>query len=412
MNRDTWEKWIDSNWFLRCVSLLLAVMLFISATWEGKVEKQTLFGSKSETQTVTNIQLELYYDQENLIVTGAPANVTVDLTGPNNITKSTSVQRQFSIFADLRELPLGTHTVDLNYDNISEKLSVAIIPENITVNIQEKVTKEFDIEIDYINRNQIKEGFTVGAIKINPSRVKITGAKDKIEEIALVKAIVDLNGVEKSFDTRSKVVVYDAQGNPLDVILEEESVVAEVEILNPNKEIPIKLIVDKPLKDEYALVSLTPEFEKVTLFGLNQEALDELPASLEIPLDLRKVEKTQEIEVKIPVPDGMVSSYPEMMKVLVTVEKKTERTLKNISIRVDDLKTGQKIEFIRPKDGTVDVKVFGAPSLINDLTADDIPVYFSVIGKNTGTYQSNLKVKSLQNIEFTLIDKQVEYELK
>lgn len=411
MNRDTWEKWIDSNWFLRIVALLLAVTLFISATWEGKFEEKSLLGSKSETQTVTNIPLELYYDQKNLVVTGAPANVTVDLTGPNNITKSASVQKQFSIFADLRDLPLGTHTIDLNYKNISEKLSVQIIPEKVTVNIQEKVTKEFPIEIDYINRNQMKEGFTLGEAKANPSRVKITGAKDKIEKIALVKAIVDLRGVDESFDTRAKVMVYDAEGNPLDVVLEEENVSIEVEVLNPNKEIPVKLIVDEELPDEYALVSLKPEFEKVTVFALKQKDLENLPASLEISLDLRKVEKTQQIEVDVPLPKGMVSSNPEKMKVLVTVEKKKTRTFKGIPIRVDDLGEDRSVTFIKPENGKVDVKVFGAPALIDELKATDITVYFSVIGKDIGAYQSDLKVKLLKNIDLILEENRVEYEL-
>ncbi len=412
MNRNTWDKWVDSNWFLRVVALLLAIMLFISATWEGQIEEKSLLGSRSGTETVTNVPLELYYDQENLVVTGAPTNVTVDLTGPTNITKSASLQKQFSVFADLRDLPLGTHTVNLGYRNISEKLSVNISPESITVNIQEKITKEFEIEVDYINRNQMEAGFSVGSAKVNPERINITGAKDRVEKIALVKSIVDLDGVNESFKTNAKVLVYDAEGNQVDVELEYETVEIQVEVIHPYKEFPLELTIDKPLADAYALVSVHPETEIVTMYGRTQKILEDLEPNVKVGLDLSAVKKTGNIEVSIPVPKGVVSVSPQKLTVLVTVEKKVEKVFKNIKIQVDDLSSDYSIEFLQPQKGTVDVTVVGAPTVVNNLKSKDIVVYFSVIGKGTGTHQSELKIKTLDQVELKLANNQVEYELK
>lgn len=413
MNKwDTWEKWIDSKWFLRGVALLLAVMLFFSATWEGEIEKQSLLGSKAETETVTNIPLELYYDQENLVVTGAPANVTVDLTGPTNIAKSASVQKQFSIYADLRELPLGTHTVELKYKNASEKLLLKIIPETITVEIQEKVTKEFNVEVDYINKDQMKSGFTVESAKATPASVSITGAKDKVGKIALVKTIVDLKGVDESFTTDAKVLVYDAAGNPLDVVLEQEEVSISVGVLSPNKELPVEFTVAQPLPAGYALVSIAAEQDTVLLYSRKSQVLEKLPKTLVVPLDLSKLKKTSTLDVELPLPKGVTYSVPGHMKVIVTVEKEIKKQMKNIKIRVDDLADGQTATFISPEKGTVDVTVVGSSEVINKFSSKDIRVYFSIDKKEIGKYQAKLELDLPDNVKGTLSVDTVEYEVK
>lgn len=409
---DAWEKWIDSKWFLQGVAFLLAVMLFFSATWEGELEKKSLLGSKAETETVNNVPLELYYDQQNLVVTGAPANVTVDLTGPTNIAKSASVQKQFSVYADLRDLSLGTHTVELKYKNASEKLSLEIIPETVTVQIQEKVTREFEIAVDYINRDKMKSGFTVDVARADPGYVKITGAKERIEKIALVKTIVDLNEADESFETDAKVLVYDAAGNPVDVDLEQEEVKVFVEVLNPSKELPVQYTINKPLEDGYALVSIEPEVEHVTVYGVSLKALNGLTQAISVPLDLSGVKETTELEVELPLPTGVTFLKPYKMKFLVTVEKEKERVIRNVRIAVDDLKVGQTVEFMQPESGRVDVTITGAPAIVDKVTAADIRVYFSTEGKESGTYQSNLELELPSHVKGVLGESSVEYEIK
>ena len=174
----------------------------------------------------------------------------------------------------------------------------------------------------------------------------------------------------------------------------------------------MELTIDKPLADAYALVSVHPETEIVTMYGRTQKILEDLEPNVKVGLDLSAVKKTGNIEVSIPVPKGVVSVSPQKLTVLVTVEKKVEKVFKNIKIQVDDLSSDYSIEFLQPQKGTVDVTVVGAPTVVNNLESKDIVVYFSVIGKGTGTHQSELKIKTLDQVELKLANNQVEYELK
>ena len=74
---------MENHWFLKGISLLLACMLFMSATL---TEKNTTSGilpfANDAKETLTNYDINLKYDEEKYIVSGIPAEgVKVKLEG-------------------------------------------------------------------------------------------------------------------------------------------------------------------------------------------------------------------------------------------------------------------------------------------------------------------------------------------
>ena len=51
--------------------------------------------------------MEVYYDDDNLVVTGIPETVTVNIEGPSSLILSTKAMNDYKVFVDLRELPIG-----------------------------------------------------------------------------------------------------------------------------------------------------------------------------------------------------------------------------------------------------------------------------------------------------------------
>ena len=137
------DKWMNSPWFIRIFSLLLALMIYVSVnieTQSNSTSRNTV--GQSDVETVTDVPVVVYYDQENLVVSGVPQSVNVMLEWPKSIVTPTKLQRDFEVYVDLSKLSIGKHTVPLKYRNISEKLRVTIDPATITVTIDERVSKD------------------------------------------------------------------------------------------------------------------------------------------------------------------------------------------------------------------------------------------------------------------------------
>ena len=84
---------------------------------------------------------------------------------------------------------MGKHTVEIQPENISEKLQVRIDPATIDVVIEEKITQTFRVDPE-INERLLAEDFNVVKIDVVPSTIEVTGAKSVIESISFVKASV------------------------------------------------------------------------------------------------------------------------------------------------------------------------------------------------------------------------------
>src|SRR5699024_12187127 len=85
--------------------------------------------------------------------------------------------RNFEVFVDLRENDEGKHTVDIEYAKIPSELSVYIEPKTVEVEIEERASEEFAVDVDFINIDQLPEGYELGDPEIKPENVRITSSR-------------------------------------------------------------------------------------------------------------------------------------------------------------------------------------------------------------------------------------------
>ena len=138
------DKIMDRPWFLRFTALFLAIGLFYSVQVEEGSSKSDAVGDQLDN--ILDIPVDVYYDNENLVVSGVPATVNITIQGPMNLIQTTKLLKDFTLFVDLSTLTMGKHSVRIEYENISEKLQVRIDPASIDVIIEEKITGTFRVE--------------------------------------------------------------------------------------------------------------------------------------------------------------------------------------------------------------------------------------------------------------------------
>jgi YbbR domain-containing protein len=141
------DKLIDNRWVMRIFALFLALMLYAIVNIESgssvnKPPTPLTQSPAADKAIVTDVPVVTYFDQENLVVTGVPETVNVTLEGATSSLTKARQLRDFEIYADLTNLSIGTHRVNLKYKNLSEDLKASITPSAITVSIQEKVAKD------------------------------------------------------------------------------------------------------------------------------------------------------------------------------------------------------------------------------------------------------------------------------
>ncbi|MGD6834425.1 CdaR family protein [Sutcliffiella halmapala] len=411
------DRFISNRWIMKIIALLLAFMLYMSVNIDTTSTQQrnntaSPFPSSPnvDVETVTDVPVETYYDRDNLVVSGLPQSVAVTMEGPTGTVKPTALQRDFEVYLDLSDLELGTHQVPLQWRNISDKLDVTVEPGFATVTIQEKVTEDFPVEVDFINRGQIEEGYQPEQPIVKPNIVKVTGSRELIDSIALVKARVDLKGVNESINQQSKVTVYDSEGNTLNVEVEPAVVDVNVPVTSPFKTVPLKINRKGSLKENLSITKVEAVPGEVTVYG-PKGVIDGLEYIDNIDLDLTEITESTTIEVDVPVPDGVKRVVPEKINIKVEVEKEEQKTFTNVPIEYIGLPEDMELEMVDPESGQMDLTVRGAPSVLEGLESTDMEMYINVTDLGEGEHELPLEINGPQNVSWDLPKRNVKIRL-
>ena len=311
------DKMMDSPWVLRIIALFLACLLFFSVRTELSSTNKS--ATNEQMEVIRDVPVEVYYDDDNLIVTGIPKTVNVTIKGPKQIALNTKLVKDFSIFVDLNDLLIGQHNVQLQYENISDKLQVTLDPATVNVNIEEKVTQEFRVDPEMNNR-LIDEGYYLKGMSANPATVFVTGAKSVIESISYVKATVTgEQGLKQSFSQEAAVKVLDRDLNKLDVTIEPEKVKVRVDIAEYSKELPVSIKETGKAAEGITINQLTLGTPALKLYGKKSiiDVLTEIP----VEIDVSKITESKTYEFEVKLPDGATKVSEQKIKIKADVTK-------------------------------------------------------------------------------------------
>lgn len=395
------DKFIEGKWFSRIVALMLAMLLFTSVYMEEN-EKNKASGEKNDPDVIEDVEVEVYYDRDKYVVTGVPETVDVYIEGSNSIVQRTKVIKDFTVYVDLTNAKIGNQKVDIKYRDISDQLTVVIKPSTVTVNVQEKITKEFEVEGEF-NQAVLEEGYKAETPIVEPNTVRITGAKDIIDRISYVKATVNIDGpINETFTQKAKIQVLDRDLNKLDVIVEPENVEVTVPVILPKKTVPITIKQKGEPKEGVMIKEIKPEVNEITLHGGKKE-LDKIER-LELPVDVTGISSNKKITIPIELPKGIISSEPESITVDVIVEKVEEeaKLLSNLTIEPKGLSEGYSLSFLNPKEGKTSLKVFGPLSYLKNISSSNIQLYLDLSKYTIGEHEVDVQVKAPKNITWEL----------
>lgn len=391
------DNWFQSKWFVRIISLVLAISLYLFVTIEPNNQKEDtsiLPGIAKEVQVMEDIPLDVKINSDEYVVSGVPEYVTVSLEGKASVLAPVVRQKNFSTFVDLTELESGEHLVAIEYENVPDDIAVYIEPKSIEVVIEKRASKEFDVEVDFVNLDKLPSDYEIGEVEIDPEIVKIVSSESVIDRVAMVKVYIDVTDLRESIRNREvPISVSDINGNSLNVRVEPASVVVSVEIERPSKKVPLKVTTKDELPEGFTLKKIEGP-EEVDLYG-KRAILSETDEIATEEIDLSEISESGEVEVGLALPEG-VTANEEDVKVTITLEETKVFDEVGINVVGEGNKT---VKFIRPDSKKVEITAIGSDVIMSEVKANDIKASIDVSDLAEGEHQVTLNTTGPEKVK-------------
>lgn len=401
------DKLFQNKWSIRVMALIFAVSLYLFVNiGEGNTAKNDSPvipspGASDEKEVIDDVPLDVKID-DNYVVSGVPDGVTLSLEGKPRILRPVVQQENYNVFLDLQGLAEGEHNVDVEYSGIPDDLNVLIEPGTVDVNIEKRAKKEFPLQVELINEDQVPLGYEVGEPEVDIDTVGILSSEDIIEEIAMVKAFVNVADLTESIDSREvPITVYDAQGNDLNVKTDPENAVVSVPIERPSKKVPLSVETTGELPDGLSLKEIEADKE-IEIYG-DRDMLDSTENISTKEIDLSEVEGSKEYDAEIDFPENVTADEE---KVPVNIEVEQEKTFDDIDIDIKG-KDAEDVTFEDPDTGKITIIAKGSDSVISNLDESDIVASVDLGGMDSGKHKVEVDIEASEGIDFETEPKKV-----
>ncbi|WP_424237554.1 CdaR family protein [Bhargavaea ginsengi] len=318
------DKFMDNPWFIRGIALFFAVLMFFVV--QSDEEQGSRAAGGTDIAVLKDVPVEVYFDDENTVVTGVPETVSMTIEGPGNLVRTTRSLKDFTLFVDLRTLTMGAHNVRVQTENISDKLEVSIDPDTVDVVIEERISREFRVDPE-MNERLLAENHVINSLEADPSTVMVTGAKSVVESISFVKASVTADpGVDGPLEQQASVRVLDRDLNKMNVLVEPAEVTVRADISEYSRSVPVSLQQSGTPGEDVTIDAINTATESVKLFG-PRNVLDEI-GELPVPVDVSKVTASGKLTVELKKPAGVTKVSPGSIDVDIraTVNDNDEET--------------------------------------------------------------------------------------
>ncbi len=397
------EKILNKPNVLIYLSLGLAVIVFLL------VDNKVISLVESDAEILTNIPINVKYNEEAYVVEGLPDTADVIFNGRKSDIYLAKQLGDYEVILDLSdydssETPYKVYlSMNTSIDNIDYKID----PSYVTVTIKNKISAIKSLNYDLMNQDKLSPKLSVKNIELDKSEIVVKGSQEKVDEVASVKALIDLSN--KSFKDAVTytiddvpLVAYDKKGNVLtNVELVPNKITAKITLDSYSTKVPISITTTGELTSGKAISKVTIEdydgnpIDNIEIFG-DKETIDSI-TSVPVSIDINNQGNTANkvYDVTITKPAGV--RYLSQTKAKITVEfgDEKQKTIANVPIsNTKNLGDGLSAMAKSSADALVTVQVKGVQEVIDAITAENINAYIDLSGLTVGEYQVEVKIDS------------------
>lgn len=384
------DRFLSKKSTLIIISLILAFVVFVLIDQESSVMADQ-YAEILYDQPVTAV-----YNEELYVVEGLPKKVDITLVGEKRHIFLAKQSPAKGVSVDLTGLSEGNHKVTLKYSQKLKSLDYKLDPSVVTVTLYHKVSETRSLTYDVLHSDDLDSKLSIDSVELDRDDVIIKGAQYKLDKVATVKALVDVDDIAnpKAGDLELKnvnLVAYDTRGKVVDVEIVPTSVKAKVKITSPSKEVPVKVIPKGNLATGKAIKSADTSVDKVVVYG-SEEAVNSLEY-LPVEIEVTGLSESKEYKVTLKKPTGITDISTKTLTVNVSVDNSVSKEFADISIATENLDNKYKVQALSEADSRVIVVAKGSESVINSLDSTGIYAYIDLKDCGVGEREVPVKVK-------------------
>lgn len=380
------DKFLNKPNTLIYVSLICAFAAFFA------VDRKVINLVETEAIVLSNQPVVAEYNEEAYVVEGIPESADIVLMGRKSDLYLAEQLGDHKLTLDLTGLSAGTHKVNIKYNNPIKSLDYKVDPSRATIVIYPKVSASRTVTTDILNKDKLGSTLVISSIKLDRDEVIIKSYKEKLEKVASVKALVDVNALNaNSAGTYTlenvKLIAYDEKGTEIkDIEIVPGTITATVVISSPSKTVPVKVVPVGEVASGSAISSITSNVTTVTLYG-EEDVLKDI-SEIEVEIDVNGLSKDKTFQETIVKPTGVRSMSDTAVTIKVKMEGETSKEFKDIPIVFEHLDTTKYKPLAKnASDTKVNVVVKGVKSVLNKLDSKDIKAYVDLSDLEPGTYE-------------------------
>lgn len=390
------DKLLFNQKYGKVVSLALAVALYAMVNLGGD-DSMSLFTTNKSATTLNNVAVSTIISDQVYEVSGVPETVNATLVGDPSDISLVNSQGNFQVVADLTDFTEGTHEVKLLPKNVSERVDVTLDPSVAMVTIKRKTSRRYTLGYDFVNTDKMDKIYALGTPEFEQGEVVVSASEDTLDEVAFVKALIDVSDVTKTFETEASIVAYNQQGERVEVDILPATMKTKVEVTTPSKDVPISVVPVGKVPNGKAIESYQMDASAVTIYG----PLDVLESINDVTIQLPANTLTADKTVTMPIitPSGVTKVSTQRVNITIKLADSKEKVFEKIPVAYKNNKKKFKVAPVDNDDAYANVKVIGAQSVLDSIQSEDIEVYFdmSKITK-AGTYELTLTAAGKNNL--------------
>lgn len=385
-NGRNFERILTRKPGLIIISLLIALGVFFIAN------SKTTSLIETSAEVLYDQPISATYNEEAYVVEGLPKTVDITLIGRKSDVYLAKQLPTNDITVDLTGLKPGVHKVNLKYKKALSSIEYKLDPSVATIVIYEKQSKEKEVNYEVINKDKIDSKLMVEDVSLSTDKVFVKGKEATINEVASVKALVDLKnlvdpGVGEQELKDVKLVAYDNRGKKVNVEIVPSKVTATVKIASPQKEVPIRVIPKnyKNIVFGKSISSITPNISKVTIYG-NSSKLEKI-SYIPVYVDVSDLKEDKQFALTIKKPTGVRAMSASNVTVSVSLGDETTKEFDNIYLEYENLGDGLVVQAASQDSTKVTVSVKGVQKVLSDMDPTTIKAYVDLKGLKAGQHE-------------------------
>ena len=396
-NQGRLDKILNRPNFLIYLSLIVAVIIFVL------IDSKVVSLVETEAEVIPNVPVIVKYNAEAFVIEGVPETVDITITGRKSDIYLAKQLGEYQVILDLSDYKVSdkTRKIYFTYSKSINSLNYKLDPSYVQVAIKNKESSVFALNYDLLNINKLNNKLSVKSVSLNKSEVVVKGSNETLEQIATVKALIDLE--KQNFEEAGtydiddvELVAYNSQGVKLtNVEIVPEKTSATIVIDSYSTTVPLTVETTGTLVAGKAIASLQingAASHSITIYG-EKEEIDKIK-SVPVTINVNNMGKegTKTYEVSITKPNGVREMSSKSVEITVTFGEEQQKTVELTQIFPENLAEGLTAN--KAPGQTISVQVKGVASELEKIDLNAIRPTVDLSGLGVGDHEVEVKIEN------------------